>query len=76
MLSKAPVTEAGMNCIKGVVWELGYLGNHSVYRVKTDCGKLLVASAPNVRRTAEWSIDWSDEVYACFAADAAILLQS
>jgi putrescine transport system ATP-binding protein len=75
-LSKSPVTDAGMNCIKGVVWELGYLGNHSVYRVKTDCGKVLVASAPNVRRTAEWSIDWSDEVYACFAADAAILLQA
>jgi putrescine transport system ATP-binding protein len=75
VLSKAPVTQPGVNCIKGVVWELGYLGNHSVYRVKTDCGKLLVVSAPNMRRTAEWSIDWSDEVYASFAADAAILLE-
>jgi putrescine transport system ATP-binding protein len=75
-LTKAPVTEPGVNCIKGVVWELGYLGNHSIYRVKTECGKLLVVSAPNIRRTAEWSIDWSDEVYASFAADSGILLES
>jgi putrescine transport system ATP-binding protein len=73
-LSKTPVEEPGVNCIKGVVWELGYLGNHSVYRVKTQCGKLLVASTQNVRRTAELSIDWSDEVYASFSADSAILL--
>lgn len=75
-LSKAPVTEHGVNCIKGVVWELGYLGNHSIYRIRMECGKLLVVSAPNTRRTAEWSIDWSDEVYASFAANAAILLES
>jgi len=75
-LSKTPVAAAGMNCVKGVVWELGYLGNHSIYRVKTETGKLLIVSAPNARRTAEWAIDWSDEVYACWGCDSAILLPS
>ena len=74
-LSKTPVTEPGMNCIKGEVWELGYLGNHSVYRVKTASGKLLVVSAQNARRSSEWTIDWSDQVYASWSADSAILLQ-
>jgi putrescine transport system ATP-binding protein len=74
MLSKTAVAEPGMNCVKGVVWELGYLGNHSIYRIKTSSGTILTVSAPNARRTAEWAIDWSDEVYACWAADAAILL--
>ncbi|MEJ0046012.1 MAG: ABC transporter ATP-binding protein [Rhodospirillales bacterium] len=75
-LSKTPSLESGMNCVKGVVWELGYLGNHSVYRVKTESGKLITVSAQNVRRTSEWSIDWSDEVYVTFSADSAILLVS
>ncbi len=73
-LSKTPLDGPGMNCLKGVVWELGYLGNHSVYRVKMESGRLLVASAQNTRRTAEWSIDWNDEVYACWEADCGILL--
>ena len=75
-LSKTPSVDPGVNCIKGVVWELGYLGNHSVYRVKTESGKLITVSAQNARRTSEWSIDWSDEVYASFSADSAILLVS
>ncbi len=73
-LSKTASVEPGVNCIKGVVAELGYLGNQSVYRVKTQCGKLLVVTMQNARRTAELSIDWSDEVYASFTADSALLL--
>jgi len=73
-LSKTPATVPGQNCIKGMVWELGYLGNHSVYRVKTENGKILIVSMQNLRRTADWSIDWSDEVYAIWDADAAIVL--
>jgi putrescine transport system ATP-binding protein len=74
-LSKTPATDPGMNCIRGEVWELGYLGNHSVYRVKMANGKLLVVSAQNARRSAEWTIDWSDQVYASWSADSAVLLQ-
>jgi putrescine transport system ATP-binding protein len=56
------------------VWELGYLGNHSIYRIKTAGDKLIVVSAPNVRRTADLAIDWSDEVYVSWSADAGVLL--
>jgi putrescine transport system ATP-binding protein len=73
-LSKTPIRDAAMNCVKGVVWELGYLGNHSVYRVKTAGDTRIVVSAPNVRRTADWAIDWSDEVYASWSVDAGVLL--
>jgi putrescine transport system ATP-binding protein len=73
-LSKAPATGERVNQIKGVVWELGYLGNHSTYRVKTSTGQLITAYAQNRRRTAEWAIDWSDEVYLSWDADSAILL--
>jgi putrescine transport system ATP-binding protein len=77
-LSKEPPSRTGpaVNQLKGVVWELGYLGKHSTYRIKTETGKLVTVVAQNERRTAEWSIDWSDEVYLTWSADAAILLGS
>jgi putrescine transport system ATP-binding protein len=75
-LSKTPGAGGGTNCIKGMVWELGYLGNQSIYRIKTENGAMLVVSAQNKRRTAEWGIDWSDEVYASWDADSCILLTS
>jgi putrescine transport system ATP-binding protein len=74
-LSKTPPEGETTNALKGVVWELGYLGNTSVYRIKTTSGKILLVTAPNARRTAEWAIDWSDEVYASWGADACIVLQ-
>ena len=76
-LSKQPIPageRARVNQIKGVVWELGYLGNRSTYRIKTDTGKLVTVFAQNDRRTAEWSIDWSDEVYLAWSADGAVVL--
>jgi putrescine transport system ATP-binding protein len=73
-LSKEPAS-GGVNQIKGMVWELGYLGNRSTYRIKTETGKLVTVFAQNDRRTSEWSIDWSDEVYLSWTANCAVLLQ-
>ncbi|HLY58537.1 MAG TPA: ABC transporter ATP-binding protein [Stellaceae bacterium] len=75
-LSKQPVREARTNQLKGTVWELGYLGNHSTYRIKSESGKIITAFAQNARRSSELSIDWSEEVYLSWSADAAIVLQS
>lgn len=73
-LSKQPLGGERVNQIKGVVWELGYLGNRSTYRIKTETGKLVTVFAQNERRTSEWSIDWSDEVYLSWTANCAVLL--
>jgi putrescine transport system ATP-binding protein len=75
-LSKQPQSENQVNQLKGMVWELGYLGNRSTYQIKTSSGKLVTVFAQNERRTSEWSIDWSDEVYVSWTADAAVLLQT
>jgi putrescine transport system ATP-binding protein len=72
-LSKQPAAEA-VNQIKGMVWELGYLGNRSTYRIKTETGKMVTVFAQNDRRTSEWSIDWSDEVYLSWTANCAVVL--
>jgi putrescine transport system ATP-binding protein len=75
-LSKQPPQGERLNRLRGVVWELGYLGNRSTYQIKMASGKLVTVVAQNERRTSEWSIDWSDEVYMSWPADAAVILQS
>ena len=75
-LSKEPPAGGRVNLLRGVVWELGYLGNRSTYRIRMASGKLVTVQAQNERRTSEWSIDWSDEVYMSWQADAAVILQS
>jgi putrescine transport system ATP-binding protein len=75
-LSKQPAPAGRVNQLRGMVWELGYLGNRSTYQIKTAGGKIVTVFAQNERRTAEWSIDWSDEVYVSWTADAAVLLHT
>jgi putrescine transport system ATP-binding protein len=75
-LAKEPPAGERINCLKGVVAELGYLGNRSTYRIRTPQGKLVTVLGKNEQRTSEWSIDWSDEVYLSWNANAAIVLQS
>ncbi len=75
-LGKEPSTAARVNQLRGTVWELGYLGNRSTYRIKTSGGKLVTVVAQNERRTSEAAIDWSDEVFVSWNADAAVVLQS
>ncbi len=75
-LGKEPPSGARVNQLRGMVWELGYLGNRSTYRIKTTSGKLVTAFSQNERRTSEWAIDWSDEVFVSWDAEAAVLLES
>jgi putrescine transport system ATP-binding protein len=75
-LGKQPQNGARVNQLRGTVWELGYLGNRSTYQIKTTSGKLVTVFAQNERRTSEAAIDWSDEVFVSWSADAAVVLQS
>jgi putrescine transport system ATP-binding protein len=75
-IGKEPSSGVRVNQLRGTVWELGYLGNRSTYRIKTTSGKLITAFSQNERRTSQMAIDWSDEVFVSWGADAAVLLNS
>ena len=75
-LSKQPTPQSRCNQLRGTVHQLGYLGNRCTYQIKTGSGKLVTVFSQNERRTSQWSIDWSDEVYMSWNADAAVLLQT
>jgi putrescine transport system ATP-binding protein len=66
--------EQGKGVLKGVVLDLGYFGNHSLYQVQLASGKIVQVSAQNRCRTVERTLDWNDEVYLSWDDASVVLL--
>jgi putrescine transport system ATP-binding protein len=64
----------GENTVRGRVWDIGYLGDTSVYKVRLADGTEMKASVANVTRIVERPIGWDDEVLLSWAPSAAVLL--
>ena len=62
--------------LRGVVYDLGYMGNLSLYRVRLDSGKIIQVSAQNRHRTAERTIEWDDKVWISWRPRSAVILVS
>jgi putrescine transport system ATP-binding protein len=62
------------NRVAGQVWDIGYLGDVSLYQVKTDGGLMLKASVANSTRLIERPITWDDRVWLSFPPDAGVVL--
>jgi len=75
-LSKTADADSGGNSVCGEVWELGYLGNRSIYRIKTASGTQFTVFSQNERRTLDWAIDWGDQVHVHWSADATAVLEA
>jgi putrescine transport system ATP-binding protein len=57
----ADITE---NCVKGVVKEIAYMGDVSIYLVKIDTGKMVRVTMPNVERLSDDErILWDETVW-------------
>ena len=62
------------NVLTGEVWDIGYLGDWTVYRIKLATGEVLRVSCANVSRFVENPIDWDEQVHVTFAPGAAVIL--
>jgi putrescine transport system ATP-binding protein len=62
------------NCAAATVADIGYLGDLSIYRLKTDAGLPLQAASANTGRHGESLIGWNDKVWLSFPPEAAIVL--
>jgi putrescine transport system ATP-binding protein len=60
--------------LSGVVHDLGYLGNLSLYRIRLKSGKIVQVSAQNRRRSAERHLEWDDEVFISWRPRSAVVL--
>jgi putrescine transport system ATP-binding protein len=62
------------NLLEGEVWDIGYLGDWTVYRVRLDSGAVVRVTRANAARHVEAPIDWDERVALTFAPDAAVVL--
>ncbi len=61
-------------CLPGVVDDLGYLGNRSLYRVRLDSGKIVQVSSQNRRRSITRFLEWEDKVWIWWRPRSAVVL--
>ena len=66
--------EQRRNTTKGIVKDIGYLGDVSIYHVELKSGKIVLATQPNLVRLAERPVTWDDEVYLFWRAENSIVL--
>jgi putrescine transport system ATP-binding protein len=64
------------NVVKGVVRDLGYFGDQSLYRVRAKSGAIVQVSAQNLKRSARLTVEWDDEVFLSWEVGSTILLRS
>jgi len=62
------------NVVRGVVTEIAYMGDISIYLVRIDSGRLMRVSRPNIVRQAEDRISWDETVYLSWHAASPIVL--
>jgi putrescine transport system ATP-binding protein len=73
-IGREPPLGAAGNAISGVVAEVGYLGDTSVYKVRTTDGLVLKAAVPNLTRVRARPFGHGDEVWLSWDPEAAVPL--
>ena len=73
-LSLLPPNDPSTNCARGTVWDIGYVGDLSVYHIRLDQGGTLRASIANTSRVVERPITWEDPVYITWTPDSGVIL--
>lgn len=58
----------------GIVDDLGYLGNLSLYRIKLANDKIVLVSSQNRRRAATRFLEWEDEVWISWRPRSVVVL--
>jgi putrescine transport system ATP-binding protein len=73
-IALARPASTGHNCLAGQVWDIGYLGDVSLYKVRTDNGLMMKAAVSNMTRMVERPIGWDDRVWLSWTPDAGVVL--
>jgi putrescine transport system ATP-binding protein len=69
-----PPATTSENCVAGQVWDIGYLGDVSVYQVRLDSGLVMKSAVANLTRLVERQIGWDDRVWLSWTPEAAVVL--
>jgi putrescine transport system ATP-binding protein len=74
LIHRDPPPAGATNVLSGEVWDIGYLGDWTVYRIKLASGLIVRVTRANRSRFVDNPIDWDERVYVTFAPDAAVIL--
>ncbi|MCG5236119.1 ABC transporter ATP-binding protein [Xanthobacter oligotrophicus] len=69
-----PPADLTENVFEGEIWDIGYLGDLSIYHVELACGQRIKVSQPNLSRMVARPISWDDKVWVTFAPHAGVVL--
>lgn len=64
------------NWTQGVVKEIAYLGDISIYYVELSSGKIVMATLPNLLRLSDRNFKWDDTVYLFWRSENSLVLTS
>jgi putrescine transport system ATP-binding protein len=73
MLSRVVPNESGYNAFEGVVKEIGYLGDQSVYLVRLGSGKTVRVTQSNLMRHTD-RVSWDERVWVHWHATSGVVL--
>jgi putrescine transport system ATP-binding protein len=63
-----------VNCTQGIIKEIAYMGDMSIYLVQLDTGKTLRVTQPNTHRHAESPLTWDERVWASWHESSAVVV--
>jgi putrescine transport system ATP-binding protein len=62
------------NNVKGLIVDIAYLGNLSIYHIQLESGQVISAQMTNILRTGQQEFTWDDEVWLNWNDTAGIVL--
>ena len=66
--------EGNENIAKGVVREIAYMGDMSIYLVRIESGKMVRVTLPNIERHADTRISWDETGYLSWHATSPVVI--
>ena len=75
-ISQEEPESAWNTSLRGVVDDLGYFGNLSLYRIRLENGQIVQVSAQNRHRSAERFLEWDDQVFISWRSQSVVVLTS
>jgi putrescine transport system ATP-binding protein len=73
-VSLVPPADTSVNAVAGKVWDIGYLGDISIYHVRLASGATIKATVTNATRLVERPITWEDDVWLSWSRDGGVVL--
>jgi putrescine transport system ATP-binding protein len=62
------------NWASGVVQDIAYMGDVSIYLIRLDSGKVVRVTQPNVFRHADDNVTWDERVYLHWHATSPVVV--